>query len=97
MSLTAARIPAGCTMSMGGIQTRAAADTVSYTHLHGKVWESAGGDKKELSGKFVSDIGGKPRRSGQTKIYRIFESSAGAYGNRSGSFGCCLLYTSRCV
>ena len=49
---------------------------------NGKVWESAGGDKKELSGKFVSDIGGKPRCSGQTKIYRIFESSAGAYGNR---------------
>ena len=44
--------------------------------------------KKELSGKFVSDIGGKPRCSGQTKIYRIFESSAGAYGNRGGSFGC---------
>ena len=55
---------------------------------NGKVWESAGGDKKELSGKFVSDIGGKPRCSGQTKIYRIFESSAGAYGNRGGSFGC---------
>ena len=58
------------------------------THVTNPVVNTLGGDKKELSGKFVSDIGGKPRCSGQTKIYRIFESSAGAYGNRGGSFGC---------